>query len=100
MTTPEPGGNGLPAANARVVPPAAVSVLLGVITVYAGHVVEDSPITERIVVGGAFLVLGLSVMHYISPGLADVFALLIFIVILLRYGVGIFTNIGLASGGQ
>jgi len=77
-----------------------VSIILSVITVYAGHVVEDAPITERIVVGGAFLVLGLSVMHYVSPGLADVFALLIFIVILLRYGVGILTNIGLVAGGS
>ena len=100
MTTPEPSASGLPPAQARVIPPASVSVILGVITVYAGHVVEDQPVTERVVVGGAFLVLGLSVMHYVSPGLADVFALLIFIVILIRYGVGILTNIGLATGGQ
>ena len=99
MTSPDPG-TGLPPAQARVVPPASVSIILSVITVYAGHVVEDAPITERIVVGGAFLVLGLSVMHYVSPGLADVFALLIFIVILLRYGVGILTNIGLVAGGS
>lgn len=99
MTTPDPG-TGLPPAEARIIPPASVSVLLGVITVYAGHVVENAPITERVVVGGAFLVLGLSVMHTVSPGLTDVFALLIFIVILLRYGVGILQNIGLATGGQ
>lgn len=99
MTNPDPG-TGLPPAEARVVPPASVSVILGVITVYAGHVVENQPVGERVVVGGAFLVLGLSVMHYISPGLADVFALLIFIVILLRYGVGIFRAIGLSTGGQ
>jgi len=99
VTSPDPG-TGLPPAQARVVPPASVSIILSVITVYAGHVVEDAPITERIVVGGAFLVLGLSVMHYVSPGLADVFALLIFIVILLRYGVGILTNIGLVAGGS
>lgn len=98
MTSPDPG-TGLPPAEARVVPPASVSVILSVITVYAGHVVEDQPITERVVVGGAFLVLGLSVMHYVSPGLADVFALLIFIVILLRYGVGIFQAIGLSTSG-
>lgn len=99
MTSPDPG-TGLPPAQARVIPPASVSVILGVITVYAGHVVEDTPITERVVVGGAFLVLALSVMHYVSPGLADVFALLIFIVILIRYGVGILTNIGLATGSD
>lgn len=99
MTSPDPG-TGLPPAQARVIPPASVSILLGVITVYAGHVVEDAPVSERVVVGGAFLILGLSVMHYVSPGLADVFALLIFIVILLRYGVGILQNIGLATGGQ
>lgn len=99
MTSPDPG-TGLPPADARVIPPASVSVILGVITVYAGHVVENQPVTERVVVGGAFLVLSLSVMHYVSPGLADVFALLIFIVILLRYGVGIFRAIGLSTGGQ
>lgn len=96
MTQP----NGLPEADARVVPPAAVSVMLGVLTVYGGHVVEDTPITERIVIGGAFLILGLSVMHSVSPGLSDVFALLILIVIVLRYGVGILQNIGLSTQGE
>jgi hypothetical protein len=95
MTAPEP--NGLPAANARVIPPASVSVILGVITVYAGHVVEDTPVTESVVIGGGFLILGLSVMHYVSPGFSDVFALLILVAITLRYGVGILQGIGLAG---
>lgn len=92
---------GLPAeANARVIPPAGVSVILGIITVYAGHVVEDQPVNERLVIGGSFLVLCLSVMHVVSPGLADVFALLILIALVLRYGVGILQSIGLSTSGE
>lgn len=92
--------SGLPDANARVIPPAGISVIMGAIVVYAGHVTEDTPITERVVVGGVFLVVSLSFMHAVSPGLSDVFALLVLVALVLRYGVGILRSIGLSTAGE
>lgn len=88
---------GLPESNARLIPPASVSVILSALTIYGGYLVGESSVSEPVVVGGCFLILCLAVMNTISPGLADTFALLLFIVIFLKYGLKILEAIGVAT---
>lgn len=97
MSTPEPV---LPPAQVRVFPPAGVSLMLAAGTVWAGHVVRDEPITERLIVGGSFIVLATAIANQISRGFAQAFSMLIFVVVVLAYGVDILTSIGLTTKGQ
>lgn len=98
MTSAEPST--LPSGQARLVPPAAVSLILSAMTIYGGHIVDDVPINQHVVVGGGFVILSLAVVNTISPGLADVFALLLFVAVFLKYGLGILVAIGIAAGGS
>jgi hypothetical protein len=66
-------------------------------TLYGGYLVGEASVSEPVVVGGCFLILCLAVMNTISPGLADTFALLLFIVIFLKYGLKILEAIGVAT---
>lgn len=98
MSSPEPSG--LPDANVRVIPPASVSIILAALTVYGGSVTDQNTISEGVVVGGCFVILCLAFIHSISPGFADTFALLLFVVIFLKYGLGILQAIGVAASGS
>jgi ABC-type multidrug transport system permease subunit len=77
-----------------------VSLILSALTIYGGHIVADAPINEHVIVGGGFVILSLAVVNAITPGLADVFALLLFIVVFLKYGLEILVAIGIAAGGS
>jgi hypothetical protein len=94
MTQPDPV---IPPAQVRLVPPAGVSLILATGTVWAGRTVRDEPITEGLVVAGAFVVIVIAVINVISPGLAGAIALLIFVATVLAYGLDILTSIGLAT---
>jgi hypothetical protein len=94
----EPSGT-LPAANARLVPPASISIILTAMTIYGNHLVTDDPVSQPMVIGGGFVILSLAVMNTVSSGLADVFALLLFIVAFLRYGPAVLTAIGIVTLG-
>jgi len=96
MTAPEPI---LPHAGVKLVPPASVSIILSAMTIYANSLATDQPVTERVVVGGGFVIISLAVMNTVSPGLANTFALLIFIAIFLKYGLTVLIAIGAATGG-
>lgn len=95
MSSPE-----VAAGQTRVVPPANVTIILSVITIYGSHLVTNAPISQQMVVGGAFVILALAVTNTVNPGLADMFSLLLFIVIFLKYGVSILTGIGIATQGS
>lgn len=91
MTSP------VPPANVRLFPPAGVSLILATGTVWAGRTVRDEPITEGLVVAGAFIILSTAVVNQFSSGFASVFSLLIFIAAFLVYGLDIMRSIGLAT---
>jgi hypothetical protein len=80
-------------------PPAAVSLLLSAMTIYGNSLVTDTSVSEPVVVGGGFVIICLAVVNTVSTGMADVFALLLFIVIFLKYGLGILNAIGIATQG-
>lgn len=88
----------LPSGEVNLFPPAGVSLMLAAGTVWAGRVVEDKPITEQLVVAGAFIVLATAIVHAMAPGFADAFSLLIFIAVFLAYGLEILVSVGIATG--
>lgn len=98
-STPQPGDGTLPSANARLIPPASVSIILSAMTIYANHLITDEPVGEPVIVGGGFVILSLAVMNTIASGLADVFALLLLVVIFLKYGLTILNAVGIATLG-
>jgi hypothetical protein len=87
------------AGEVHLMPPASVSLLLSAMTIYANSLATDTSVTENVVIGGGFVVISLAIVNTISTGLADVFALLLFIVIFLKYGLTILTAIGVAQTG-
>lgn len=87
----------LPSGEARLFPPAGVTLILAAGTVWAGRVVQDKPITEQIVIAGAFVVLATAVVNQISPGFAAAFSMLIFVAVVLVYGIDILTSVGLST---
>jgi hypothetical protein len=100
MTAPQPMGQGL-AGQTRFMPPASVSILLSALTIYGNHLATNNEIKANVVVGGGFVIIVLAVINTMSTGMADVFALLLFIVIFLKYGPAVLTAIGIATqGGQ
>lgn len=100
MTAPQPIGQGL-AGQTRFMPPASVSILLSALTIYGHHLATNQEIDAPVVIGGGFVIICLAVVNTVSTGAADVFALLLFIVIFLKYGPAVLTAIGIATqGGQ
>lgn len=97
MTSAQPSS--LPDSNVHLVPPAAVSLILSAMTIYGASITNQTTISEGKVVGGSFVILSLAVVHTISPGLADTFALLLFVVIFLTYGLRILQAIGISAAG-
>lgn len=77
-------------------PKAATSIVLGALTITGGRIVQDrEPLyTDKMIVGGMFVVLGISVANAYSPPFADVFAFLLLIVAFLIYGMDLMTSIG------
>lgn len=65
--------------------------------VVAGQWAKDKPISIRIVVGGMFLAIGLSLMNEASPKLASRFAVLILTVAIFAYVPAIAYSTGLAK---
>jgi len=101
MTAPssQGWGSGL-GGNVRLLPPASVSILLSALTIYGHYLVTDEEISANVVVGGGFVILCLAVVNTMSTGLADTFALLLFIVLFIKYGPAILTAIGIATQGS
>jgi hypothetical protein len=93
-----PMGQGL-AGETHFMPPASVSLLLSAMTIYGNHLATNQAISSRVVIGGGFVVISLAIVNTMSTGMADVFALLLFIVIFLKYGPAVLTAIGIATQG-
>ena len=87
----------VPPAEVRFFPPAGVSLLLAAGTVWAGRTVKDQPITEHIVVAGAFIILATAIVNQISSGFAAAFSMLIFVATVLAYGLDILISVGIAT---
>lgn len=83
-----------PAAT-RYLPPAGISLLLAGGTIWLGRQVREEPITERLVISGGFVVLTIAYINLFSHAFANAFALLLFIAVVLNYGLDILTHTGL-----
>lgn len=65
--------------------------------VVAGQWAQDKPLTPRIIVAGGFLAFSLAIMDSFSSDLSRGFAILIFVIALLAYGVPVVEKLGLFS---
>lgn len=86
-----------PAAT-RYLPPAGISLLLAAGTVWLGKEIREEPINERIVISGGFLIFSIAYINLFSHSFANAFALLLFIVVVLKYGIDILQYTGLQGG--
>jgi hypothetical protein len=79
----------------RYLPPAGISLLLASGTVWLGKEIREEPFTERIIISGGFIILSIAYINLFSHSLANGFALLIFIAVVLKYGLDILSHTGL-----
>lgn len=77
-------------------PRASTSIILAGLTITGGRIVQNKqPIyTDKMIVGGTFVVIGIAIMNAYNINFADAFALLLLVVAFLMYGVDLMKAIG------